>query len=153
MRPNIKVDATSLRKTLAELQKFGKESERVISEVTQDAANDIRDKAMENARSLGIQNLVEPIGKPIVVFPQQTGEMYYTINVQGVPMAAYFEFGTGTFVEVADEWKGLAWEFYVNGKGSLQPHPFLYPAFRDVRITYQKTLEKAIDILAKRHSS
>ena len=150
MRPNIKVDANSLKKTLAELQKFGKESERVISEVTQGAANDIRDKAMSNVRGYG--NLVTNAVGNIVVEQTATGGSYYTINAQGVPMAAYFEFGTGAFVEVADEWKGLAWEFYVNGKGSLQPHPFLYPAFRDVRITYQKTLEKAINILTKRYS-
>lgn len=151
MKPKVKVDSASLKRVVAELQKFEKESGAVISQVTQAAANQIRDKAMSNARTYGVE-VVKGVGE-IVVQPNQTGLDYYTINVQGVPMAAYLEFGTGAFVKVEPEWKGLAWQFYVNGKGSLEPHPFLYPAFRDSRENYQKTLENAIKILTKRYSS
>lgn len=148
MKPKVKVDANSIRKTLATLQKFGDESARFISEVTQNAANEIRDGAMSNVRA---QNITEAVG-PIIVEQTATGGDYYTINVQNVPLAAYLEFGTGAFVEVADEWKGLAWEFYVSGKGRLQPHSFLYPPFRDGRERYQKDLERKIKQLAEKYS-
>lgn len=148
MKPKIKVDANSLKKTLATLQKFGDESARFISEATQTAANEIRDGAMSNVRS---QDITEAVG-PIVVEQTATGGDYYTINAQNVPLAAYYEFGTGAFVEVADEWKGLAWEFYKNGRGTLQPHPFLYPAFREGRERYQKDLELKIKQLAEKYS-
>jgi hypothetical protein len=46
-------------------------------------------------------------------------------------VAPYLEFGTGTYVFqgeywVTDELARYAMDFYVNGKGRLQPHPFLY---------------------------
>lgn len=152
MKPNIKVTAQSLKKTLNDLQKFGKETERFISEITQGAANEIRDKATNNARTLGIQDAVTPVGQPIIVEQAGTGGMLYNIAVQNVPLAAYYEFGTGAFVEVAPEWKNLAWEFYVNGQGTLSAKPYLYPAFRSVRAQYQKDLQQEIDRLSKKYS-
>ena len=46
-------------------------------------------------------------------------------------VAPYLEFGTGTNVFqgeywVTDELENYAKQFYVNGKGRLYPHPFLY---------------------------
>lgn len=46
-----------------------------------------------------------------------------------LPMGAYMEFGTGVYVKVAPEWKDMAWQFYVNGKGRLRATPYMYPAF------------------------
>ena len=46
-----------------------------------------------------------------------------------LPMGAYMEFGTGVYVKVAPEWKDMAWQFYVNGKGRLHATPYMYPAF------------------------
>jgi hypothetical protein len=63
------------------------------------------------------------------------------INQNALPMGAYIEFGTGVYVTVAPEWKDLAWQFYVNGKGRLRAHPYMYPAFIKGRDEFIKVLE------------
>ena len=67
-----------------------------------------------------------------------------------LPIGAYYEFGTGVFVQVADEWKDLAWQFYVNGKGMLPAAPYLYPAYTKVRNNLNATLQRKLTILINR---
>ncbi|MCF2517128.1 hypothetical protein [Dyadobacter sp. CY351] len=48
--------------------------------------------------------------------------------------AAYLEFGTGDaaarYVKTLPfEFEALAWQFYVNGKGTMREHPFLVPTY------------------------
>jgi len=48
-------------------------------------------------------------------------------------LAAYFEFGTGLsareILAPYPQWiKDIAWQFYVNGLGTLKGKPYLYPA-------------------------
>ena len=148
MKPKVNVNAQSVRKALAELHKFGKEAETIIDEATEAAAELIRDKAIVNINGLGA-GYQEAVGEVAV---SKADVNYYTINVQGVPLAAYIEFGTGAYVEVPPEWKGLAWNFYETGKGTLPPNPYLYPAFIQGREQYQKQLEKAIEALTKKYS-
>ena len=148
MKPKVTINAQSVRKALAELQKFGKEAEVIIDESTRIGAEVIRDKAITNINALGA-GYPEAVGEVVV---SKADVNYYTINVQGVPLAAYIEFGTGAYVEVPNEWKGLAWQFYVNGRGTLPPNPYLYPAFTQGMEQYQKQLEKAIEALTKKHS-
>lgn len=47
----------------------------------------------------------------------------------GSKYAAYVEFGTGGFVDVPEGVEDYAMTFYVNGKGTMRPSPFLFPAF------------------------
>jgi len=66
-------------------------------------------------------------------------------------IAAYVEFGTGlsaaSYVpSLPKEWQAMAMSFYVNGKGTLQKSPYLYPAyFRNVPI-----LKKNLSDMLKR---
>lgn len=58
----------------------------------------------------------------------------YAGNVSGDHLAAYYEFGTGErariyLAKVEGGWQAVARRFYVNGKGRLREHPYLYPAF------------------------
>jgi hypothetical protein len=61
------------------------------------------------------------------------------------PMAAYLEFGTGAKVQVPAGYEDLAWQFYVNGKGTLPPYPYLIPA-------YEKGKKAFIDSVKRRLS-
>lgn len=56
--------------------------------------------------------------------PQMTGKVE-----AGSKYAAYVEFGTGGFVDVPEGVEDYAMTFYVNGKGTMRPSPFLFPAF------------------------
>lgn len=64
------------------------------------------------------------------------------INQNALPMGAYIEFGTGVYVKVADEWRDMAWQFYVNGKGRLRATPYMYPAFQKGRKIFIEALRK-----------
>ena len=60
--------------------------------------------------------------------------------------AAYVEFGTGPFAakyvkQLPIEWQKYALTFYVNGKGRLPAHPYLYPAFNITKDMLIKDLQ------------
>lgn len=51
----------------------------------------------------------------------------------GALHSAYVEFGTGDFAaeyvsKLPEEWRDEAIQFFINGKGHGQAHPFFYPA-------------------------
>ena len=68
----------------------------------------------------------------------------WKIQVNALPMAAYIEFGSGTYVEVAPEWRNMAWEFYVNGKGTMKPKPYLWPAYQNGKMRMVIDLQRAL---------
>lgn len=58
----------------------------------------------------------------------------YKIWVNSGAMGAYIEFGTGEYASQTvggyeQNWRDLAYTFYVNGKGKLPARPYMYPAF------------------------
>lgn len=55
-------------------------------------------------------------------------------NTQKDHFAAYVEFGTGPHAErylrtIPVEYTFLAWQFFVNGKGTMREHPYLIPTY------------------------
>lgn len=70
------------------------------------------------------------------------------ISQNALPMGAYIEFGTGVYVKVAPEWKDMAWQFYVNGKGRLRATPYMYPAYVKGRKIFIEALRKKIKQIA-----
>lgn len=88
------------------------------------------------------QNVVVDEGRLRMSIFQEPGKLSSTVGASA-DYAAYVEFGTGQFAAkyvtiLPNEWQELAMTFFVNGKGRLPAHPFLYPAFN-----------KAKDILLK----
>lgn len=148
MKPKVKVTAASLKKTISEIRKFGNEADLVIDEATDLAAKQIATEAKMKVNSYG-KNIVDFVGE---ITSQKEGEMYYTISADNVPLAAYAEFGTGAYVEVADEWRNLAWQFYKNGLGTMTPHPYLYPTYTRGKKIYEDNLKALLDQLTKKHS-
>lgn len=66
------------------------------------------------------------------------------------PIAAYFEFGTGLSAEeiLADypQWvKDVAWEFYVNGQGTLKGKPYLFNNFLIEEAKFRQKLQEILD--------
>jgi hypothetical protein len=55
-------------------------------------------------------------------------------NTQKDHFAAYLEFGTGEHARkyletIPIEYTFLAWQFFVNGEGTMKEHPFLIPTY------------------------
>lgn len=141
-----------LRETLAKLNQFGEQGKNRIKQITAITGQEIATNAAQNLSSYSDVDLNGTISQSINAVPDENG-FKSVISVNQVPMGAYIEFGTGTFVEVSDEWKDLAWQFYVNGRGQLHPHPYLYPAFNQVRERYKADLDNALDNLVRQFNS
>lgn len=139
------------QKLLKKLRALGQEAEKRIDSVTMATASQI---ATDATRKLNGYNGVDPDGKIAQsINSMPDGKLRYSISVNELPMGAYVEFGTGIFVEVADEWKDKAWAFYVNGKGWMNPSPYLYPAYVKGREQYEKDLQDLLDHLTQRFNN
>lgn len=136
------------RETLTKLNAYGQQGKRRIQQITAVNGQEIATKAAQNLEAYIDVDQNGTIAKSINARPENNG-FTCVISVNQVPMGAYIEFGTGTYVKVADEWKNIAWQFYVNGMGQLHPHPYLYPAFKDGRDLYMVELKDALDDLIR----
>lgn len=82
----------------------------------------------------------------------QTGQE--TIIDAGDELSAYVEFGTGQNAEVflagkPEEQVAEAKKFFVNGEGTLQAHPFFFPAIYRHRDEIIEELEKELNAESK----
>ena len=139
MAINVKVEGA--QELIKKLKKYGKDAEDKIESITSITAQEIATDAASNA-PVNFGKLRQSINA------SKENKMLYNVNVNAVPIGAYVEFGTGAKVDVPDEWKDLAWQFYVNGQGYLPPTPYLYPAFRKGRDQYEKDLQDLLDKLS-----
>ena len=145
-----KLKITGQKELLKKLAAFGEEAERTISSVTQSVAGNIALKASQNApiEAPGLDS--NELAKSINVEPRESGKMFYQVAVNALPMGAYMEFGTGAFVDVKPGWESTAWAFYKNGKGTLHPKPFLYPAWREGKDEYKESLNALLKNLTNK---
>lgn len=132
-------------KVLGNLRKFGDDGESKIEVITKITALEISKDAKQKA-PVDLGKLKQSINAT------QENKYKWWVNVN-VVYGAYVEFGTGTFVEVAPEWKDLAMMYYKNGKGYMTPRPFLYPAYVKGREQYVKDLEAALNHLVNKFNS
>lgn len=140
------------RETLIKLHSLGEQGKKKIKEVTDAVGQEIATKATSNLAAYHDVDQNGEIRQSINAKSEENGYKS-VISVNKVPMAAYIEFGTGTYVKVADEWKDIAWQFYVNGMGQLHPHPYLYPAFNEGRLKYIQDLKFELQALTRQFNS
>lgn len=138
-----------LDRTVRDLLNFGVDGENLVKDLTEATGRDIEaDAKMNAARVQGAPpDLIQKIA-----YIERDGGLSAEVTQNLLPEGAYVEFGTGTFVVVADEWKDMAWQFYVNGKGRLPAAPYMYPAYVKGRINYLDSLEKGLDKLTKQYN-
>lgn len=127
------------------LKFFGSETDTFLKSEISAIGNQIAEDAKTNVSfvSSAPPEIKQKISNQI------TNDGYTTkITQNALPMGAYIEFGTGVYVTVAPEWKDMAWQFYVNGKGRLRAHPYLYPAFIKGSNDFMRTLTRKIEQLS-----
>lgn len=76
-----------------------------------------------------------------------SGNVY--VNESAGLISAWIEFGTGQsaksyLMTVPKEWRELAQQYYINGRGSIIAQPYLLPSFFKQRIQFIKDLEKLV---------
>ena len=65
-------------------------------------------------------------------------------NINNKPYPAWIEFGTGIYVSIPEGLEDYAMTFYVNGKGKILPHPFLFPAVERERVELIKRIKELL---------
>ena len=79
-----------------------------------------------------------------------TGEVGVMGDMEGNHIAAYIEFGTGLdaqrILAPYPQWiRDIAYEFYVNGQGTLKGKPYLYNNFLKVAEKFKRDLKTLVD--------
>ena len=88
--------------------------------------------------------LVEPTNvKNTISGGVQNGDAYIEV---ADPLAPYIEFGTGKFAAdllgtYSEEWRDVAFYYFVDGTGTLMANPFLHDAIEDNIVILDKELE------------
>ena len=133
---------------IKDLQAFGVEGEKMVSQLTESNAREIEATAKQIAPyDLGTlrQNI-----KAIAV--DKLNWKVYANAFGTAPYSAYQEFGTGGLVDVPPELAEMAIRFKGKGvkKVNIPPRPFLYPAFVVGREDYYQDLKKGLNELTKK---
>lgn len=126
--------------TASNLRKYNNEMLRKVRNLVQDSITKVEIMAVRDA-------------PPFVNIDKRItdGGMTGQVGVMGSdPLAAYFEFGTGlSAVDILSgypQWvKDIAWEFYVNGRGTLTGKPYLFNNFLVVEEEFKRELKQIID--------
>lgn len=111
------------------LKRYSARQIQLIKEAVADTASDIEAEATRNAPNGEDGDIFIDIDKRF-----SNKGLTAEVGVMGENnMAAYFEFGTGLsareILQPYPQWvKDIAMKFYINGKGTLQGKPYLYPA-------------------------
>ena len=144
---NVKGDKLLIRKLIA----LGRDAENKVADIVKATAKSIEDDAVMNAPNIykyagGGQSSrnIQEIGQGM--YSEQVSQFKWRVGQQN-KMGAYAEFGTGAYVVVDNEWKDIAWSYYVNGRGLMLPQPYFYPAFVKGRKVFSQDLQDMIDKL------
>lgn len=62
-------------------------------------------------------------------------------------LAAYVEFGTGKFIDIPAGMEAYAMMWYKNGKGTILPQPYLFPAVEQERVRLIERLKADLNNL------
>jgi HK97 gp10 family phage protein len=145
-----RIEIKGLKNLIKELDKFGVEWKKTVSELTEASAREIETNAKMNAQSSVDTGKLR---QGIKAIEQTPLEWKVYANATGLaPYSAYVEFGTGGLVEVPQELTEVALKF--KGKGirriDLRPRPFLYPAYVKGRKQYLEDLEAELKHLVSK---
>lgn len=121
----IKMRVEGLSKLKQSMNQYRKAIEKVTAEGLKEGANIIAQEAKVWCKAQSIASTIK------VVYTNKK----YEITTSGV-ISAYLEFGTGNFAKALlsgypDDWRQLAYKFYISGLGRMPAQPYLYPAYVD----------------------
>ena len=129
-----------------ELEKKAKQIENKIAAQVFDSGQEIIAKANDNAPTYtwGVISILQGGDRS-----DKFSFVVEATDFGNPPMAAYWEFGTGkNFLEnmsgYTREQINLAKKFYVDGKGTIKAHPYLFPAYYTERKNFIKEIKKII---------
>jgi HK97 gp10 family phage protein len=143
----VKVNNTYFNKALNKLKDLNDDFAKEVDDELAAAALEIVRKAKENAppdysRLRGAIN------------SEKLSLLRHEVRVS-VNYAAYVEFGTGQNYKnyepkLPNEWRNIAADFWVSGKGKTRAQPYLYPAVKVVLKDFKKRFKDRLKALLKK---
>ena len=144
---SVKVNDTYFNKALNKLKALENDFATEVDDELSVAAMDIATLAKQNA-PVDLNRLRSSIAS------NKLSLLRHEVRVS-TNYAAYVEFGTGDkFVDyspkLTNEWKNIAREFWVSGKGKTDPQPYLYPAAKVVLKKFKDKFKDRLKALLKK---
>lgn len=144
---SVKVNDTYFNKALNKLKALEDDFAKEVDDELSVAAMDIATLAKQNA-PVKYNRLRSSIDS------NKLSLLRHEVRVS-TNYAAYVEFGTGDkFVDyspkLTNEWKNIAREFWVSGKGKTDPQPYLYPAAKVVLKKFKDKFKDRLKALLKK---
>lgn len=133
------------------LRDYQKETIKEVKELVSLHGSDLEVRAITSLKNYTAPSYIETFN--FINIDKRFSDAGLTVSV-GVPsvgndkrshFAAYLEFGTGLsaaalLASYPQEIRELAMKFYVNGKGTIKPHPYLFNNFFVVKDNFTKEL-------------
>lgn len=148
---SVRIDG--LQRLQVKLKNLRPEVEEILSGEIEAAAENIELEAKQNAPSTittahGEQQEYGEIRNSLSAWQVSPLEWNTGIMTTGKvnDMAAYVEFGTGKYIDIPEGLEAYAMLWYVNGKGTILPRPFLFPAVERERVRLVDRLKQ--DLMA-----
>lgn len=119
--------------------------EQIIQSTIEEYGQRIFDEAMANLKSSEVRSTWS------ITKTENRVELYSDNNI-----SAYIEFGTGQFAKnylsgQSEEMKEDAMKFYVNGQGTMDSQPYLFPAYykykNEMVIEMDKRVQRYLDTI------
>lgn len=139
----LNIQITGINKLMSKFSNLKSEVEDVMSEELEVSAENIENESKQNCPdmvkvadsknggSVNEQDLAGGLRASIMAV--NVSDLQKQVVVGQSPMGAYVEFGTGAYVDILPGLEDYAMTFYVNGKGTILPQPYLFPAMEDER--------------------
>lgn len=135
---SLSFDISGVTAALKKIENLGPQAEKIVNaEISAFALETVNDAKTNVPVDLGyLRNSIQ----------YQTGQLEAFINVNAF-YAAYVEFGTGKYVFFGEpyidaELEAYASTFFVNGKGTMYPRPYLFPAYEKNRLLLIERLKQ-----------
>jgi HK97 gp10 family phage protein len=139
----MKIRGTS--QVLNRLKRVSKEAELGVKSSVVRNTDQIYAEALANVPVL--DGYLRGSGNTSYLNNQLTGTVAFGGNA--APYAPYVEFGTGKNKVIPAGFEKFAYQYYVNGEGTMNPQPYLIPAFIKYRKVFLSDMRKIAKNISK----
>lgn len=127
---------------------------RTLAKYGVDVTKGVQDAVFKNAKAIESEATANKPDVGIIIDPVQLSENGLSASVKahafgGGDWAIYWEVGTGKSYKelepsLSPAMREIARTAYKNGKGTIRPHPYLFPAFVKARKQLLRDIKKLI---------
>ena len=143
----IKIDG--LQKLQVRLKNLRPDAEAILAQEIEVSANAIELDAKQNAPN-GLQTSYggnDPNYGQVrnAISAWSVSKLTWNVGISTLgpinDLAAYQEFGTGKWIDIPAGMEAYAMQWYKNGRGTILPQPFLFPAGERERVNLRERLK------------